>query len=67
MSATPATFIPGFCQKSETIARIRAHVQRCSSLPPLKPGEAERLVAEYAAKRGGIRRCPTVFLLPVQG
>ena len=50
----------------ETLSRIRAHAERCSSLPALRPGEAERLVADYAAQRGGITRCPTVFLIPLQ-
>jgi hypothetical protein len=45
---------------------MRAHAQRCQALPPLRPGEAERLVAEYAARRGGVTKCPAAFLIPIQ-
>ena len=50
----------------EALRRMRAHAQRCQALPPLQPGEAERLVAEYAARRGGITRCPPAYLIPIQ-
>lgn len=66
MSAAQAISVPSFYQQQRnTVRRIREHAHRCESLPPLKPGEAERLVAEYAAKRGGFTQCPTVFLLAV--
>lgn len=58
--------IPRDPEEWEALRRIRAHAQRCRSLPPLQPGEAERLVAEYAARRGGITRCPTAYLIPIQ-
>ncbi|MBV9757151.1 MAG: hypothetical protein JO047_08865 [Alphaproteobacteria bacterium] len=45
---------------------MRAHAQRCQALPPLQPGEAERLVAEYAARHGGVTKCPTAYLTPIQ-
>jgi hypothetical protein len=33
--------------------KIVAQRKRCQSLPPLAPGEAERLVAEFKARRDG--------------
>lgn len=42
------------------------HERRCRALPPLQPGEAERLVAAFAAKRGGFTQCPPAYLVPVQ-
>jgi hypothetical protein len=30
----------------------QAHRQRCKTLPPMQPGEAERLMAEFLASRG---------------
>ncbi len=31
------------------VQKVEAHRQRCKALPPLGEGEAERLVAEFAA------------------
>jgi hypothetical protein len=50
----------------EVVRRMRAHAQRCRALPPLRPGEVERLIAEYAARHGSITRCPTAYLIPIQ-
>src|ERR1700720_955380 len=36
-------------------AKFRAHQLRCKSLPPMQPGEAERLMAEFLC---GFRRSP---------
>jgi hypothetical protein len=44
----------------------REHARRCQDLPPLMPGEAEQLVADYAAKRGGFTQCPPAYLVPLQ-
>src|SRR5690349_17009168 len=67
MSATNPTPWRGFDHEhSQTLRRAREHARRCLALPPLRPGEAERLVAEYAAKRGGFTQCPAAYLVPVQ-
>ena len=50
----------------EELRRKAEHAQRCRALPPLRPGEAERLVAAFAAKRGGPTKCPTAYLVPMQ-
>jgi hypothetical protein len=47
----------------EARRRKQEHSRRCSGLPPLKPGEAERLIAEYTAKWGGFTKCPAVYLV----
>ena len=36
---------------------MRAHRERVATLPPLQPGEAERLVATFLA-RHNLTRCP---------
>lgn len=58
--------IPRDAEDWNALRRMREHVRRCQSLPPLRPGEAERLVAEYAARRGGVTQCPAAYLIPVQ-
>lgn len=65
MSATDASFWRN-PEQSKILRRAREHARRCLGLPPLKPGEAERLVAEYVTKRGGFTQCPTAYLVPVQ-
>ena len=66
MSATNETPLWQSSEFWETLRRRREHTRRCTALPPLRPGEAERLVAEYATKRGGFTQCPTVYLVAVQ-
>ena len=58
------TNTPGWfgSESQETLRRIREHARRCQALPPLRPGEAEQLVAEFAAKRGGFTQCPIAYL-----
>lgn len=50
----------------EELRRKAEHAQGCRALPPLRPGEAEQLVAAFAAKRGGPTKCPTAYLVPIQ-
>ncbi len=45
--------------------KVRAHRLRCKSLPPLQPGEAERLLAEFLATRD-VTACPTRYAAPVE-
>jgi hypothetical protein len=42
-----------------------AHRQRCKALPPVQPGEAERLTAEFLANRG-VTSCPTRYAAPIE-
>jgi hypothetical protein len=44
--------------------KVRAHRLRCRSLPPLQPGEAERLLAGFLAIRE-VTACPTRYAAPV--
>ena len=46
-------------------AKARAHRLRCKSLPPMQPGEAERLLAGYLATRD-VTACPTRYAAPVE-
>ncbi len=41
------------------------HARRCRTLPPLQPGEVERLTKAFIAAHGGITQCPTAFVAPV--
>jgi hypothetical protein len=45
--------------------RVRAHRRRCRALPPLQPGEHERLVAAFLAVRN-ITQCPVRYAVPLQ-
>jgi hypothetical protein len=49
----------------ELTADAQAHRQRCRSLPPIRHGEAERLIAKFLATRG-ITACPTRYLVPIE-
>jgi hypothetical protein len=51
---------------SEAKRRSAEHRQRCRHLPPLKKGEAERLVAEFLATRGAVTVCRPAYLVPVR-
>ena len=53
-------------ETSEARRRSLEHRQRCRHLPPLQKGEAERLVAEFLATRGGATLCPPAYLIPVR-
>lgn len=50
----------------QELRRRAERARRCRALPPLGPGEAERLVAAYIAEHGGITRCAPVYLVPIQ-
>lgn len=56
-------------QKTSTYGRLSIqalqHRRRCETLPPLRSGEAERLVAQFVAERG-ITTCPPRYALPVE-
>jgi len=56
---------PSFQTPFEKQQRAAAHRQRCRRLPPVKPAEAEQLVAKFLAKRS-VTQCPTVYLVPVR-
>jgi hypothetical protein len=43
----------------------QAHRRRCRNVPPVQPGEAERLMAEFLRNRG-VTACPTRYALPVE-
>jgi hypothetical protein len=45
--------------------KVAEHRQRCNTLPPLRRGEAERLVAEFLRTRGGVTICPPAYAAPV--
>ena len=42
-----------------------AHQRRCKTLPPLPPGEHERLVAAFLAVRS-VTLCPARYAAPVE-
>ena len=42
-----------------------AHRRRCKALPPVQPGEAERLMADFLATRA-ITACPARYAAPIQ-
>jgi hypothetical protein len=42
-----------------------AHQRRCKTLPPLQPGEQERLVAAFLAVRS-VTLCPARYVAPVE-
>jgi hypothetical protein len=43
----------------------QAHRRRCMSLPPVRPGEAQRLMADFLATKG-VTACPTRYAAPVE-
>jgi len=49
----------------EDSERVQAHRRRCKTLPPLRPGEHERLVREFLAVKS-ITLCPTRYAAPVE-
>lgn len=59
---------PGSAGDDARLSRERslAHMQRCSRLPPVSSGEAESLIAQFLAKRGGVTQCPPAYLAPVR-
>ncbi len=58
MQSNPITFRK---QSEEAFA----HRRRCKALPPLQPGEHERLVKEFLAVRS-VTLCPTRYAAPVE-
>ena len=48
-----------------TFAKAESHRRRCSHLPPLQAGEAEKLVAGFLAARG-VTPCPTRYAVAVE-
>ena len=42
-----------------------AHRRRCRTLPPVQPGEAERLMADFLATKG-VTACPTRYAAPIE-
>ena len=49
----------------EESERAQAHRRRCKGLPPLQPGERERLLKEFLAVKS-ITICPTRYAAPVE-
>jgi hypothetical protein len=47
------------------VAEGSAHRRRCKSLPPMQNGEAERLVADFLARKA-ITACPTRYAVRVE-
>jgi hypothetical protein len=43
----------------------QAHRRRRKSLPPVRHGEAERLMADFLATRG-VTACPTRYAAPIE-
>ena len=43
----------------------QAHRRRCKNLPPVQPGEAERLMADFLLTRG-VTACPTRYAAPIE-
>jgi hypothetical protein len=52
--------------RSEHGQAMRARKMRCLTLPAPTEAELDRMVAAFLARRGGVTRCPTVCVLPVQ-
>jgi hypothetical protein len=52
----------GFNRESQQAV---AHQRRCRALPPLKPGEHERLIAEFLAVKS-VTFCPPRYAAPVE-
>jgi hypothetical protein len=48
-----------------TFAKTESHRRRCSNLPPLQTGEAEKLVAGFLAARG-VTPCPTRYAAAIE-
>jgi hypothetical protein len=46
-------------------AKSQAHRMRCKNLPPMQPGEAERLMAGFLATRD-VTACPARYAAPVE-
>jgi hypothetical protein len=49
----------------EMMTPAAAHRRRCKSLPPMRPGEADRLIADFLAAKS-ITVCPTRYAAPVE-
>jgi hypothetical protein len=43
----------------------QAHRRRCMSLPPVRPDEARRLMADFLATKG-VTACPTRYAAPIE-
>jgi hypothetical protein len=50
---------------SKASEQAMAHRRRCKSLPPLKPGEQERLISEFLAVKS-VTVCPPRYAAPVE-
>ena len=48
-----------------TFAKAESHRRRCSNLPPLQAGEAEKLIAGFIASRG-VTPCPTRYAVAIE-
>lgn len=46
--------------------RSLAHKERCRRLPPVSAAEADSLVNQFLASRGGVTRCPPAYAAPVR-
>jgi hypothetical protein len=50
---------------NEAFEQAQAHRRRCKTLPPLQPGERERLVTAFLAARS-VTLCPARYAAPVE-
>jgi hypothetical protein len=53
-------------ERRDQARAVRAHKLRCGALPAPSQAELDQLVADFLARRGGVTRCLTVCVLPVQ-
>lgn len=60
--------VPACSSTGARAARERAfaHKQRCRQLLPMSAREADTLVAQFLASRGGATRCPPAYAAPVR-
>ena len=52
-------------QRLSLMQKIRAHQQRCRSLPKVTDAEADRLVQQYLESHT-ITKCPEAYALPLE-
>jgi hypothetical protein len=49
----------------EAFEQAQAHRRRCKTLPPLRPGESERLMTAFLAVKS-VTVCPARYAAPVE-
>jgi hypothetical protein len=61
----PATTVSSNRSFGVLAPEAQAHRRRCMGLPPVQPGEAKRLVADFLATRD-VTACPTRYAAPIE-